>query len=66
MLSLVIDDQKVEDIFLKEFNSDKDKFFDFIKKSFNEKQDEYALKNLQIQSMKETWNNKEDRVWDEL
>ncbi len=65
MLSLVIEDEKVENIFLKEFESDKDRFFKFIKESFK-KSKEDDLKELQISSMQKTWDNEEDKVWDEL
>lgn len=73
MVSLTIEDKKVEDIFLKEFHSDKKKFFDFIQSSFEKlntksiiKNQDLNLKNLQINSMSKTWNNDKDKAWDEL
>ena len=65
MLSLVIEDEKVENIFLKEFDSDKSRFFSFIKDSY-EKSKLDDLKDLQVNSMQKTWDNEKDRVWDEL
>lgn len=35
MITLTIEDKKVENIFLNEFNSNKESFFDFIKMSFD-------------------------------
>ncbi len=69
MLSLTIEDQKIEHIFLQEFQSDKDKFFSFIKESYERIKDKTKsgdLKDLQISSMQKTWDNDEDRVWDAL
>ncbi len=66
MLSILLDDKKVEDIFLKGFKGNKDDFFSFIKDSFEKNKNELTLKDLQILSMKKTWDNKEDEVWDEL
>ena len=69
MLSLTIEDKKVERIFLQEFQSDKDKFFSFIKESFERvknKTQSVDLKELQISSMQKTWDNEEDKVWDAL
>ena len=65
MLSLVIEDEKVESIFLEEFDSDKSRFFKFIKDSYK-KSKEDELKELQVSSMQKTWENEEDRVWNEL
>jgi len=69
MLSLTIEDKKIEDIFLKEFHSDKKKFFDFIESSFEKlktkddiKNQDIKLTNLQIDSMSKTWNNDKDKV----
>ncbi len=69
MLSLTIEDQKIERIFLQEFQSDKDKFFSFIKESYERIKDKTKsgdLKDLQISSMQKTWDNDEDKVWDAL
>jgi len=69
MLSLTIEDQKIEHIFLQEFQSDKDKFFSFIKESYERIKDKTKssdLKDLQISSMQKTWDNDEDKVWDAL
>ena len=73
MLSLIIEDKNIENIFLKEFNSNKQDFFNFIKSSFNKlKYDETKeneninLMNLQMSSMLVTWDNNKDKAWDEL
>lgn len=69
MLSLTIEDKKLEHIFLKEFQSDKDRFFNFIKESYEkikEKTTSGDLRDLQIESMQKTWDNDEDKVWDAL
>lgn len=71
MLQLNIDDKFLEQIYFKEFNSDKEKFIEFIKKSYekiktqNEPQD-IDLQSLQIDSMEQTWDSDKDKVWDEL
>ncbi|MGM0534150.1 MAG: hypothetical protein ACQERK_06635 [Campylobacterota bacterium] len=70
MLQLNIN-KTLEQIYLKEFGSDKEKFIDFIKQSYekikaqNEFHDE-DLQNLQINSMQYTWDNDQDKVWDKL
>jgi hypothetical protein len=73
MLSLTIENKKVEDIFLKEFHSDKESFFAFIQSSFeklhssdNHKNHIIDLKSLQESAMAKTWENDKDKVWDEL
>jgi len=73
VISLTIEDKKIEDIFLKEFHSDKKKFFNFIQSSFEKLQtknvvnnEDSNLANLQIDSMSKTWSNDKDKVWDEL
>jgi hypothetical protein len=74
MLSLEIEDKSIETIFLEQFNSDKTKFVQFIKDNFtlfvNQNRDlqnsELELKDLQIKSMSDTWNNDKDEAWDEL
>ena len=72
MLSLTIDNQNIEDIFLKEFHSNKEEFFTFIQSSYEKLKDnindtsESDLINLQINSMVKTWDNDKDKAWDEL
>lgn len=73
MLSLTIEDKNVENIFLKEFHSDKKKFFEFIQSSFKklktkdiEQNQDIDLESLQIDSMNKTWENDKDKDWDDL
>jgi len=73
MLSLTIEDKNIENIFLKEFNSNKKEFFDFIKSSFDrlkydkiKDNENISLVNLQMSSMATTWDNDKDKAWDEL
>ncbi len=73
MLSLTIEDRNIERIFLKEFNSDKDKFINFIKNSFEKLKTKETIQNkdidlieLQNISISKTWNNDKDKAWDEL
>ena len=72
MISLTIDNQNIEDIFLKEFHSNKEEFFTFIQSSYEKLKDnindtsESDLINLQINSMSNTWDNDKDKAWDEL
>ena len=72
MLSLTIDNQNIEDIFLKEFHSNKEEFFTFIQSSYEKLKgnvnntSESDLINLQIDSMFTTWDNDKDKAWDEL
>jgi hypothetical protein len=72
MLALTIEDKSIENIFLKEFHSDKVNFFNFIKSSFDKlKQNDTfktnaSFEDLQINSMSKTWENDKDKVWDEL
>ena len=73
MLSLTIEDKNIENIFLKEFHSDKEKFFNFIQSSFDKLKnkdtnhnDNTDLMNLQMSSMASTWDNDKDKAWDEL
>ncbi len=73
MLTLKIENEKVENIFLNEFNSNKDKFFEFIQSSYEkikitnnqDKLDNDLIKAQEI-SMSKTWNNDLDEAWDEL
>ena len=70
MLALNIDDKSIENVFLHQFNSDKEKFINFIKTSISninirqDKKDE--ITSLQISSMSKTWDNDKDKAWDEL
>ena len=73
MITLKIEDKKVEYIFLNEFHSNKDKFFEFIQQSYdkmknNRNQDNFTINliNSQETSMSKTWNNDKDKAWDEL
>jgi hypothetical protein len=73
MLSLTIEDKNIENIFLKEFHSDKVEFFNFIKSSFDkfkdkniENNDDLDFTDLQIDSMSKTWDNDQDKAWDDL
>ncbi|RLA06282.1 MAG: hypothetical protein DRQ51_09900 [Gammaproteobacteria bacterium] len=74
MLEFAIDDKNIENIFKKDFSSDKIKFLNFIEKSFkNYKNKEFAksnnnndFMNLQTSSIADTWNNDADKRWDEL
>lgn len=73
MLSITIEDKKVENIFLKEFNSDKEKFFNFInssydrlKKNNSSESTKNELINLQTTSISKTSDNDKDKAWDEL
>jgi len=72
MLTLKIENKKIENIFLNEFHSNREKFFDFIQTSYekmkntdkNNEQKEFL--ELQETSMFNTWNNDKDKAWDEL
>jgi len=72
MLTLKIEDEKVEQIFLNEFHSNKEKFFTFIQESYEkmkvskESHLENNFLNVQESSMAQTWDNSEDRAWNEL
>jgi len=71
MITLKIENPQIENIFLNEFNSNKEKFFEFIQTSFeNIQNSDKKLKNKLISSqeisMKKTWDNDEDKAWDEL
>jgi len=73
MLTLHIEDKKIEDIFFNEFHSNKEKFFEFIQQSYehmkathHNKSDANELIKLQEDSMAKIWNSDEDEVWDEL
>lgn len=73
MITLKIEDEKIENIFLNEFNSNADKFFEFIQNSFDNMKNSTVKENstsqlMQIQekSMSKTWDSDEDEAWDEL
>ena len=71
MLTLKIENEKVENIFLNEFHSNSEKFLDFIQKSYTRLKtssydSESELIQAQEQSMVSTWDNDKDKVWDEL
>ncbi len=78
MLTIQINNPNIENIFLEGFNSNKDKFLEFIQYSYQEMKlkesnlqdareiENIDLKILQIDSMANTWDNDDDKVWDEL
>jgi len=73
MLSLTIEDKNIENIFLKEFHSNKKEFFSFIQSSFNKLKNNETTENenidfinLQITSMDTTWDNDADKAWNDL
>lgn len=73
MLTLKIENEKVESIFLNEFHSNSEKFLEFIQKSYTRLKtstssydSENELIQAQEQSMISTWDNDKDKVWDEL
>jgi len=73
MITLKIENEKVESIFLNEFQSNTEKFFEFIQNSYDKMKtstsQESSVSDLvksQETSMSKTWDNVEDRAWDEL
>ena len=73
MLTLKIEDEKIEYIFLNEFHSNKDKFLEFIQTSYDKMKSTNDTNNSdtdlirsQESSMSKTWNSEEDKVWDAL
>lgn len=72
MLTLKIENEKIEYIFLNEFHSNREKFFEFIQTSYEKfKTTQYNdLDNdfikAQETSMLKTWDNDKDKAWDEL
>jgi len=72
MITLKIENEKVENIFLNEFHSNREKFFEFIQTSYDKmktsNQDDSNLDLIKSQevSMSKTWNNDKDKAWDEL
>ena len=73
MITLKIENEKIENIFLNEFHSNREKFFEFIQNSYdkmktinNQDNSDTDLIKSQETSMHKTWNNNEDKAWDEL
>ena len=72
MITLKIENEKIENIFLNEFHSNKEKFFEFIQNSYdkmkttNQDSSRIDLIKSQETSMSKTWDNDEDKAWDEL
>lgn len=73
MITLRIENEKVESIFLNEFHSNTEKFFEFIQNSYdkmktmnNHNSFDTDLINAQETSMLTTWDNDEDKAWDDL
>jgi LPS O-antigen subunit length determinant protein (WzzB/FepE family) len=73
VITLRIENEKIENIFLNEFHSNKEKFFEFIQNSYDKmktttKQDNSNIDLIKSQetSMSQTWDNDEDKAWDEL
>ena len=72
MITLKIEDEHVEKIFLNEFHSNKEKFFEFIQysyesmKSSKDENIDTSLIKAQENSMSKTWDSDKDKVWDEL
>jgi len=72
MLTLTIENKKIEDIFINEFHSNKEKFFEFIQNSYEkvkntqDAQAEIFLQEAQESAMQSTWDNDDDKVWDAL
>jgi len=73
MITLKIENEKIENIFLNDFHSNKDKFFEFIQSSYEKmkianNQDDFKIDLVKSQesSMSKTWDNDLDKVWDEL
>ena len=73
MLTLKIDNENVENIFFNEFHSNKEKFFEFIQNSYeimhskkHSTDSHLDLIEVQEASMFKTWDNNEDKAWDEL
>ena len=73
MITLQIEDKRVETIFLNEFHSNKERFFEFIKNSYEKTKQSDIQKNSDIDLMyaqesvmARAWDNEQDKVWDEL
>ncbi len=73
MLTLKIENERVESIFLNEFHSNREKFFEFIQNSYDKMKNNtnhddlnININTLQELSMSKTWDNDNDKAWDEL
>jgi len=72
MITLKIENEQVENIFLNEFHSNREKFFEFIQNSYEKMKTsdqnnfDKNLINSQEVSMSKTWDSDKDKVWDEL
>lgn len=73
MITLKIENENVENIFLNEFHSNREKFFEFIQNSYekiktDKNQENFTIDLIKSQetSMYETWDNDEDKGWDAL
>ncbi|MEA1892124.1 MAG: hypothetical protein U9N33_05365 [Campylobacterota bacterium] len=73
MITLKIENEKVESIFLNEFHSNREKFFEFIQNSYekmkistHQDNSNTDLIKAQETSMSKTWDNDDDKAWDEL
>jgi len=72
MLTLKIENEKIEHIFLNEFHSNREKFFEFIQSSYEKlrttRQNDSDIDFIEAQeaSMSKTWDNDKDKAWDEL
>ncbi len=72
MLTLKIENEKIEHIFLNEFHSNREKFFEFIQNSYeklkatqsHDLDDDFV--KAQETSMSKTWDNDKDKALDEL
>ena len=72
MITLKIENEKIEHIFLNEFHSNREKFFEFIQNSYekmkNSNNEEFDKDFMELQetSMLKTWENDKDKAWDAL
>jgi len=72
MLTLKIENEKIEHIFLNEFHSNREKFFEFIQSSYEKLKTTQSndldndFMKAQEASMSKTWDNDKDKAWDEL
>jgi len=72
MLTLKIENEKIEHIFLNEFHSNREKFFEFIQSSYEKLKTAHQndldrdFIKAQESSMSKTWNSDKDKAWDEL
>lgn len=73
MITLNIENEKVEQIFLNEFHSNKEKFFEFIQSSYEKlnvtkssSHKDLELMQAQESAMSKTWDNDEDKAWNDI